>query len=63
MVVFSIGAGMEDLGKGKCSQVGTIYSTKKKGPRYLNLTEGYILEMGLDKDDNIIGYKYCNTGK
>lgn len=19
--------------------------------------------MGLDKDDNIIGYKYCNTGK
>ena len=59
----SIGAGMEDLGKGKCSQVGTIYSTKKKGPRYLNLTEGYILEMGLDKDDNIIGYKYCNTGK
>ena len=59
----SIGAGMEDLGKGKCSQVGTIYSTKKKGPRYLNLAEGYIVELGLDKDDQIIGYKYVHLGK
>ncbi|MDD7019473.1 MAG: hypothetical protein PUI34_02450, partial [Hornefia butyriciproducens] len=32
-------------------------------PRYLQLTEGYILEQGLDKDNNIIGYKYINTGK
>ena len=32
-----IGAGLEDLGKGTCSQVGTVYSTKLKGPRYLNL--------------------------
>ena len=58
-----VGAGMEDLGKGKMSQVGTIYSTREKGPRYLNLTEGYIVEIGLDKDDQIIGYKYVNIGK
>ena len=58
-----IGAGMEDLGKGKASQVGTIYSTLDKGPRYLNLTEGYIVEIGLDSDDQIIGYKYVNIGK
>ena len=58
-----VGAGMEDLGKGKMSQVGTVYSTLEKGPRYLNLTEGYIVEVGLDKDDQIIGYKYVNTGK
>lgn len=58
-----IGAGLEDLGKGHRSQVGTIYSTMSKGPRYLDLTEGYILEMGLDKDDQIIGYKYVNLGK
>lgn len=59
----SIGAGLEDLGKGTRSQVGTIYSTKAKGPRYLELAEGYIVEIGLDKDDQIIGYKYVNLGK
>lgn len=59
----SIGAGLEDLGKGHRSQVGTIYSTKVKGPRYLELAEGYIVEIGLDKDDTIIGYKYVNLGK
>ncbi len=59
----SIGAGMEDLGRNKASQLGTIYSTKAKGARYLSLAEGYILEEALDKDDNIIGYKYCNTNK
>ena len=59
----AIGAGLEDLGKGTRSQVGTIYSTKAKGPRYLELAEGYIVEIGLDKDDAIIGYKYVNLGK
>ena len=58
-----IGAGMEDLGKGHRSQIGTIYSTLSKGPRYLELAEGYIVEIGLDKDDQIIGYKYVNMGK
>ena len=57
-----IGAGLEDLGKGHRSQIGTIYSTKEKGPRYLELTEGYITEIGLDEDDEIIGYKYINLG-
>ncbi|MDO4963215.1 MAG: hypothetical protein Q4E75_03870 [bacterium] len=59
----SIGAGLDDLGKGTRSQVGTIYSTKVKGPRYLELAEGYIVEIGLDKNDEIIGYKYVNLGK
>ena len=58
-----IGAGLEDLGKGHRSQVGTIYSTLSKGPRYLELAEGYIVEIGLDKDNQIIGYKYVNLGK
>ena len=58
-----IGAGLEDLGKGHRSQVGTIYSTKLKGPRYLELAEGYTTEIGLDKDNQIIGYKYVNLGK
>ena len=58
-----IGAGLEDLGKGLRSQVGTIYSTKVKGPRYLELSEGYVLELGLDQNDEIIGYKFVHLGK
>ena len=59
----AIGAGLEDLGKGTRSQVGTVYSTKAKGPRYLELAEGYIVEIGLDENNEIIGYKYVNMGK
>ena len=59
----TIGAGLDDLGKGNRSQVGTIYSTNLKGPRYLDLTEGYVTELGLDENDEIIGYKYVNLGK
>jgi len=58
-----VGAGLEDLGKGTRSQVGTCYSTKVKGPRYLELSEGYITEIGLDENNEIIGYKYVNLGK
>ncbi|MBR3416205.1 MAG: hypothetical protein IKH09_05870 [Clostridia bacterium] len=58
-----IGAGLEDLGKGTRSMVGTTYGTLEKGPRYLELTEGYITELALDEDDEIIGYKYVNFGK
>jgi len=58
-----IGAGLEDLGKGLRSQVGTIYSTLEKGPRYLEMTDGYMTDLALDADDNIIGYKFINFGK
>ena len=57
-----IGASMEDLGKYKTSQVGTIFSTEKTGVRYLNLTEGYITKMALDENDEVIGYEYVNLG-
>lgn len=59
----AVGTGLEDLGATRRSQVGTIYSTRSKGPRYLELAEGYVVEIGLDSDDNIIGYKYVNLGK
>jgi len=58
-----IGAGLEDLGKGTRSMVGTTYGTLDKGPRYLELTEGYITKIALNEDDEIIGYKYVNFGK
>jgi NifU-like protein involved in Fe-S cluster formation len=59
----SIGAGLEDLGKGLRSQVGTLYGTLKKGPRYLELTEGYITKLFLDKEDQICGYEFVHMGK
>ena len=58
-----IGAGLEDLGKGLRSQVGTMYSTLKKGPRYLEMTDGYVTKIALDEADEIIGYKFVNFGK
>ncbi|NLI35753.1 MAG: hypothetical protein GX416_04440 [Bacteroidales bacterium] len=59
----AIGAGLEDLGKGLRSQVGTLYGTMAKGSRYLELTEGYISRLALDKDDLIIGYEFIHMGK
>ena len=58
-----IGAGLEDLGKGLRSQVGTTYATLKKGPRYLELAEGYITKLAVDEEGQIIGYKFVHLGK
>lgn len=59
----AIGAGLEDLGKGHRSQVGTCYSTKIKGSRYLELAEGYVTKLGLNEENEIIGYEFINFGK
>ena len=37
----AVGASLEDLGKGLRSQVGTMFATAEKGPRYLEMAEGY----------------------
>jgi len=58
-----IGAGLEDLGKGLRSQVGTMYGTKAKGTRYLELAEGYVTRIALDADDLTIGYEFIHLGK
>ena len=58
-----VGAGLEDLGKGLRSQTGTTYATKAKGPRYLELAEGYITKVAVDEDGTIIGYKFVPLGK
>ena len=42
---------------------GTSYSTKAKGPRYLELTEGYINRIALDANNEIIGYEFVNLGR
>ena len=59
----AVGAGLEDLGKGLRSQVGTMYGTLKKGPRYLEMAEGYVTGIALDEDDEIIGYQFVSLGK
>jgi len=57
-----IGAGLEDLGKGLTSVTGTMYGTSEKGARYLQLAEGYVTEIALDEDSEIIGYKFVRLG-
>ncbi|MFT5874108.1 MAG: NifU-like protein involved in Fe-S cluster formation [Clostridium sp.] len=58
-----IGAGLEDLGKGLTSQVGTMYGTLAKGVRYLQMAEGYISRVALDADSQVIGYEFINFGR
>ena len=58
-----VGAGLEDLGKGTRSQVGTMYGTRAKGVRYLEMAEGYVTRMALDADDQVIGYEFVSLGK
>ncbi|MCD3328420.1 hypothetical protein G8V02_16435, partial [Clostridium botulinum D/C] len=58
-----IGAGLEDLGKGHRSQVGTMYSSAAKGPRYLEMVEGYVTRTALDENNEIIGYEFISFGK
>lgn len=58
-----IGAGLEDLGKGLCSQVGTMYGTSAKGVRYLEMAEGYVTRLALDDNDEVIGYEFVHLGR
>ncbi len=57
-----IGAGLEDLGKGLRSVTATMYGTSVKGARYLEMAEGYVTEIALDEDSEIIGYKFVKLG-
>lgn len=59
----AVGAGLEDLGKGLRSQVGTMYGTKAKGVRYLEMAEGYVTGLALDENDEVIGYQFVSLGK
>jgi len=59
----AVGASLEDLGKGLRSQVGTMFATREKGPRYLEMAEGYVTRVALNKDDEIVGYEFISIGK
>ena len=58
-----VGAGLEDLGKGLRSQIGTMFSTELKGVRYMEMAEGYVISMALDENNEVIGYKFVKLGK
>ena len=58
-----IGAGLEDLGKGMRSQIGTMYGTLAKGVRYLEMAEGYVTRLALDDNNEVIGYEFVHLGK
>ncbi|MCL2866871.1 MAG: hypothetical protein FWF47_03805 [Clostridia bacterium] len=58
-----VGAAMEDLGKGLRSQIGTMYGTLAKGVRYLEMAEGYVTKLALDKESEVIGYQFVHLGK
>jgi NifU-like protein involved in Fe-S cluster formation len=58
-----IGAGLEDLGKGLRSQIGTMYGTVAKGVRYLEMAEGYVTRLALDDNSEVIGYEFVHLGK
>jgi NifU-like protein involved in Fe-S cluster formation len=57
-----IGAAMEDLGKGLRSVTATMYGTTQKGPRYMEMAEGYVTRLALDEEDKIIGYEFVRLG-
>ena len=59
----AVGASLEDLGKGLRSQVGTMFATKAKGPRYLEMAEGYVTRVALNQEDEIVGYEFISLGK
>jgi NifU-like protein involved in Fe-S cluster formation len=58
-----VGACLEDLGKGLRSTVGTMFSTKAKGVRYLETAEGYVSKIALDEDDEVCGYEFVRLGE
>jgi len=58
-----VGSGLDDLGKNLRSQIGTMFGTEEKGPRYLEMTDGYVLHEGLDENGEVIGYEFVNLGK
>lgn len=58
-----VGTCLEDIGKDKASKIATIYSSEEHGTRYFNLAEGRITKLGVDDNNEIIGFEYVNLNK
>ena len=40
-----------------------MYGTLAKGPRYLEMAEGYVTKLALDEAGEIIGYQFVSLGR
>ena len=40
-----------------------MYGTLAKGPRYLEMAEGYVTRLALDENSEIIGYEFVHLGR
>jgi hypothetical protein len=40
-----------------------MFSTRLKGVRYLEMAEGYVTKLALDKEGEVIGYQFVRLGK
>ena len=40
-----------------------MYGTLSKGPRYLEMAEGYVTKIALDANSEIIGYEFVSLGR
>ena len=40
-----------------------MYGTVAKGPRYMEMAEGYVTKVGLNEKSEIIGYEFVNLGR
>ena len=40
-----------------------MYGTLAKGVRYLEMAEGYVTRLALDKDNQVCGYEFVSLGK
>jgi len=40
-----------------------MYSARVKDARYLEMAEGYVSRIALDKNDEVIGYEFVHLGK
>ncbi|MBO4219295.1 MAG: hypothetical protein J5887_07360 [Erysipelotrichaceae bacterium] len=58
-----VGATLEDLGKGLISANGAVFSTLEKGPRLLQMAEGYVLDMAVNDEKEVTGYRFVHLGK
>jgi hypothetical protein len=58
-----VGASLEDLGKGLRSTVGTMFGTVAKGVRCLETAEGYVTRLGIDENNEVVGYEFIHLGK
>ena len=40
-----------------------MFGTKAKGVRYLEMAEGYVLNIAMDENNEVTGYKFVHLGK